>query len=87
MITGRGQIVDCLGFVSRMPGSDGFKFKDYFVILPSMRLWDVDEFMKAFNGQRCADGFSYNSGTNTEWLSVDQIRTLIREHVDPDFSV
>ena len=63
------------------------EFKDYFVILPSMPLWDVDEFMNAFNGNRCADGFTYNSGTNTEWLSVDQIRTLIREHVDPTFSV
>ncbi len=63
------------------------EFDDYFVILPSMQLWDVDEFMQTFKGQRCVDGFSYNSGTNTEWLSVDQIRTLIREHVDPTFSV
>jgi FlaA1/EpsC-like NDP-sugar epimerase len=61
--------------------------KDYFVILPSMQLWDIDEFMQAFNGKRCIDGFSYNSGTNTEWLSVDQIRTLICDHVDPTFSV
>ena len=63
------------------------EFKDYFVILPSMQLWDVDEFMQAFNGNRCADGFSYNSGTNTEWLSVEQIRQLIQDHVDPTFSV
>lgn len=62
------------------------EFKKYFVILPSMPLWDVDEFMQAFNGRRCPDGFSYNSGTNTEWLSVEQIRTLICEHVDPTFS-
>jgi len=63
------------------------EFKDYFVILPSMRLWDVDEFMRVFNGRRCADGFSYNSGTNSEWLSVEQLRALIREHVDPTFIV
>ena len=62
------------------------EFKKYFVILPSMPLWDVDEFMHAFNGSRCPDGFSYNSGTNTEWLSVEKIRTLICEHVDPTFS-
>lgn len=30
-------------------------------------------------------GFAYNSGTNPEFLSVDQLRVLIREHVDPDF--
>lgn len=63
------------------------EFEKYFVILPSMPLWDVNEFMRAFNGNRCPDGFSYNSGTNSEWLSVDQIRTLIREHVDSTFAV
>lgn len=61
------------------------EFKDYFVILPSLRLWDVDAFIKAFDGKRCGTGFAYNSGTNTEWLNVAQLRTLIREHVDPSF--
>ncbi|MCS5692859.1 hypothetical protein NZK33_12815 [Cyanobium sp. FGCU-6] len=31
-------------------------------------------------------GFAYNSGTNPDFLTVDQLRLLIREHVDPDFS-
>jgi UDP-N-acetylglucosamine 4,6-dehydratase len=31
--------------------------------------------------------FCYNSGTNEDFLSVDQIRTLIRDHLDPAFSV
>ena len=30
-------------------------------------------------------GFSYNSGDNTEFLDVDSIRSLIRQHVDPNF--
>ena len=30
-------------------------------------------------------GFAYNSGTNPEFLSVEQLRELIREHVDPSF--
>lgn len=63
------------------------EFKDYFVILPSMELWDVDKFMQAFGGKRCEQGFAYNSGTNTEWLSVEQLRALICEHVDSDFTV
>jgi len=32
-----------------------------------------------------ATGFAYNSGTNPEFLSVEQLRALIREHVDPAF--
>ena len=30
-------------------------------------------------------GFAYNSGTNPEFLDVNQLRGLIREHVDPNF--
>ncbi|MFK7935392.1 MAG: UDP-N-acetylglucosamine 4,6-dehydratase (inverting) [Saprospiraceae bacterium] len=30
-------------------------------------------------------GFSYNSGENTEWMNIEDIRTLIRQHVDPSF--
>jgi len=30
-------------------------------------------------------GFVYNSGSNPEFLSVEQLRELIREHVDPAF--
>ena len=30
-------------------------------------------------------GFTYNSGTNSDFLSVEQLRDLIREHVDSSF--
>ena len=55
----------------------------YFVILPSIPLWDVQQFKDAFGGRQCPDGFSYNSGTNTGWLTVEQLRTLIDGHVLP----
>ena len=57
------------------------------MILPATPLWSVDEFMKAFGGRRCGDRFRYSSGTNSEWLSVDDLRRLVREHVDPAFTV
>jgi UDP-N-acetylglucosamine 4,6-dehydratase (inverting) len=63
------------------------EFEKYFVILPSIPLWNIDDFIEAFKGKRCTQGFNYNSGSNSEWLSVEQIRTLISEHVDPDFYV
>jgi UDP-N-acetylglucosamine 4,6-dehydratase len=58
------------------------EFNNYFVILPSIELWDVDEFTSNFNGQFCEDGFCYNSGTNSKWLSVNEIRDLIKNHID-----
>lgn len=62
------------------------EFEKYFVILPSIPLWDVDAFAAAFRGKLCQDGFCYNSGTNSEWLTVEELRELIRAHVDPDFT-
>jgi hypothetical protein len=51
-----------------------------------MRLWDVNKFAQTFGGNPCPLGFSYNSGTNKQWLTVEELRTLIREHVDPAFT-
>ena len=30
-------------------------------------------------------GFAYNSGSNPDFLTVEQLRDLISEHVDPNF--
>jgi hypothetical protein len=30
-------------------------------------------------------GFAYNSGSNQKFLSVEELRELINEHVDPTF--
>jgi len=59
------------------------EFGDYFVIMPSMPLWDVEKYLRHFSGRRCADGFSYNSGSNTQWLSVAQLQDLIAVNVNP----
>ncbi len=64
---------------------NSLEFDDYYVILPSVRLWDVNRYMETYNGRRCAEGFSYSSGSNTEWLTAGDLRRLIRTHVDPTF--
>jgi len=56
------------------------EFARYFVILPSTELWDVERFRMESNGSigtRCAYGFSYNSGDNDHFLSVDELREQI----------
>ena len=63
------------------------EFDKYFVILPSIPLWNIDKFTAFFKGKLCSDGFCYNSGTNSEWLSVEEIRALIKFHVDPAFTI
>lgn len=57
----------------------------YYVITPSTPLWDVNKYMKEFNANRVEEGFKYNSGTNSAWLTVEQIREQVRLHIDPNF--
>jgi UDP-N-acetylglucosamine 4,6-dehydratase (inverting) len=63
------------------------EFNKYFVILPSYPLWDVEKFIKIHDGRSCSPGFRYNSGENSDWLTVEQIREMVKLHVDYDFSV
>ena len=63
------------------------EFDEHFVILPATKPGFVDDYLKEYGGDRCESGFSYNSGTNSEWLSVDELRSLIRNHVDSGFEV
>lgn len=58
----------------------------YYAILPQVPIWSKEEFMNAFNAKDVNPGFSYNSGSNEEWLTVEDIRTLIKNHVDENFT-
>lgn len=58
----------------------------YYVILPSTPQWNEQDWVKKFEGRKVELGFKYNSGTNTEWLDVGQLRELIKQHVDPNFN-
>lgn len=70
--------------------SDSFNTLDlgnYFAILPSAGKHTVESYSLAHGGQPVTAGYAYNSGTNDEFLTVEQIRALIRQHVDPEFTV
>ena len=58
---------------------------DYYAILPSDGRVQKQYQEASISSEPVATGFAYNSGSNSEFLSVDQLRALIREHVDPSF--
>jgi len=59
----------------------------YFVILPSVSFqYSEEKYLKHYKAKKVPFGFRYNSGTNDEWETVESIRSLIKEHVDPTFS-
>lgn len=53
----------------------------YFAILPSSAGYSIDDYVKSMSGQLVDPGFSYDSGKNPDFLSVDQLRDLIDLHV------
>ncbi len=57
----------------------------YYVILPTdghaKRLYHYSD----IDFHPVDPGFSYNSGSNIDFLSVDQLRSLITKHIDPNF--
>ena len=57
----------------------------YYAILPSSKSASVKEYCKKTNGKMVKDGFSYNSGTNPDFLSVESLRLLIKEQIDSSF--
>ena len=69
--------------------SDSFTTYDlgkYYVILPQVLNWNLEEYINHFNAKLVERGFKYTSGENTEWETVDSLRKLIKEHVDTSFN-
>ena len=50
----------------------------YYAILPPVPLWNKIDFLKHFNAVPVPEEFSYNSGSNKDFLTVNEIRALIK---------
>jgi UDP-N-acetylglucosamine 4,6-dehydratase len=60
----------------------------YYAILPAVSFTYLEaDYLAHHQAVKVPFGFRYNSGTNTEWESIDTLRQLINEHVDSSFEV
>ena len=56
---------------------------DFFAILPAN---GKQKYLDYYKGSKeVPKGFSYNSGKNDQWVSVEEMRELIKNQVDPNF--
>ena len=68
--------------------SDSFSTYDlgkYYAILPQIPSWDLKKYIENFRAVKVEEGFKFNSGQNKDWVSVEQLRELIKVHLDADF--
>lgn len=54
-----------------------YEYDKHYIIYPHFDWWKFDE-GKVGNGTKVEDGFEYNSGTNKQWLSVEDIREALK---------
>jgi FlaA1/EpsC-like NDP-sugar epimerase len=69
--------------------SDSFNTLDlgtYFAILSGSDRKTKERYLSRPGVRMVSDGFCYNSGTNTDFLSINELRALIKQHVDQNFS-
>jgi hypothetical protein len=61
----------------------------YYVIVPNSTETSFSETMQKYlnhySAKPVTPGFRYSSGANEVWLSAEEIRALIKKHVDPGF--
>ncbi len=70
--------------------SDSFNTWDlgiYYAILPQKTNFKLEDYVSHFNAKKVEEGFSYNSGENDEWETIESLRGLIKEHVDSNFKL
>jgi UDP-N-acetylglucosamine 4,6-dehydratase len=53
------------------------EFDTYFVIQPSHPWWDNLEYIKINDGRPVDESFTYSSGNNSKWLTVEELKKMI----------
>ena len=64
--------------------SDSFSTLDiskYYVILPQVTPWNKEKFIQYFKAKPVAQGFRYSSDTNSHYLSIEEIKSLIKSKI------
>jgi FlaA1/EpsC-like NDP-sugar epimerase len=57
----------------------------YYAILGAGMQNKMADYIKALKASPVKAGFAYESGSNPDFLSVEQIRSLIKTHLNPEF--
>lgn len=59
----------------------------YYIICPTtLNRFKKSDFLKHYQASEVPTDFSYNSGDNSDWLTVEDIRNQISLHVQPGFN-
>ena len=55
---------------------------NYYVILPTKTSWNLKDFIEENKGVKVQEGFTYNSGENDEWETVESLKKKIEVYLN-----
>lgn len=58
-----------------------YEYDAHYKILPQIHDWSSDP-MRIGNGKKCSENFRYSSGTNSEWMTIGQLQTWIKNEYE-----
>ncbi len=58
-----------------------FEYDEYYKILPVINDWKHDP-KRIKDGKKVVDGFTYNSGTNNEWMTISELQDWLNKNKD-----
>lgn len=62
--------------VTREDSAMTYEYEKHYIIYPHYNWWEKSRILPG--GKKVEDGFEYSSGTNQKWLSVEELRELLK---------
>ena len=53
-----------------------YEYEKHFIVYPHFDWWNTDKIQAG--GKKVEHGFEYSSGNNSQWLSVDDLKDLLK---------
>ena len=54
-----------------------YEYEKHYIVYPHYNWWKEEQILDG--GIPVKEGFEYSSGTNTEWLNVEQLQELLKK--------
>ena len=58
-----------------------YEIHNYYVIIPTKPKWSINDYIDNFKATKVKEGFSYDSGTNSHFLKVEELKQLIKKFI------